>query len=92
MGSERQVEANRGNALRSTGPKTPAGKRVVARNAVRHGLLSRELVLPDESPSMLNELRARLRADLRPEGTSRTFSSTGSSRASGGCAVSGASR
>jgi hypothetical protein len=69
MGSERQVEANRGNALRSTGPKTLAGKRVVARNAVKHGLLSRELVLPDESPSMLNELRARLRADLRPEGT-----------------------
>ena|SRR5205809_332617 len=69
MGSERKVEANRRNALLSTGPKTPAGKRAVARNAVKHGLLSRELVLPNESRSVLDELRARLRAHFRPEGT-----------------------
>ena len=38
MTSFRQIEANRGNALRSTGPKTEAGKRRSRRNAVRHGL------------------------------------------------------
>ena len=69
MGSERQVEANRRNALRSTGPRTPAGKRAVARNAVKHGLLSRELVLPEESQLVLEELRVRLRANLQPVGT-----------------------
>jgi len=42
MTSERQVEANRQNAKKSTGPRTPAGKAVVALNGMKHGLLSRE--------------------------------------------------
>jgi len=36
--SYRQIEANRRNALKSTGPKTEAGKQASRRNAVRHGL------------------------------------------------------
>lgn len=43
--SERRVQANRRNALRSTGPKTERGKRTVARNAIKHGLLAREVVI-----------------------------------------------
>jgi hypothetical protein len=38
MTSERQVSANRANARASTGPKTPAGRVRVRRNALRHGL------------------------------------------------------
>src|SRR6516164_2317033 len=38
MTSYRQIEANRRNALRSTGPRTEAGKLQSRRNAVRHGL------------------------------------------------------
>jgi hypothetical protein len=38
MASLSQIEANRRNALRSTGPKSEAGKRRSRRNAVRHGL------------------------------------------------------
>ena len=38
MTSFRQIEANRCNALKSTGPRSEAGKRVSRRNAVRHGL------------------------------------------------------
>jgi hypothetical protein len=38
MTSFRQIEANRRNAIKSTGLKTEAGKRRSRRNAVRHGL------------------------------------------------------
>ena len=38
VASERQIEANRRNASRSTGPRSAAGKKRVAHNAYRHGL------------------------------------------------------
>ena len=38
MATDRQIAANRANALRSTGPKTAAGRWRSSRNAVRHGL------------------------------------------------------
>ena len=43
--SERRIQANRRNALRSTGPKTARGKRTVSRNAIKHGFLAREVVI-----------------------------------------------
>jgi len=46
MTSYRQIEANRRNALKSTGPKAEAGKQVSRCNAVRHGLTA-ETVLGD---------------------------------------------
>jgi len=50
MTTIRKIEANRRNAQKSTGPKTPEGKAAVARNALKHGLLSRNPVLPGEDP------------------------------------------
>jgi hypothetical protein len=38
VASEKQIAANRANALRSTGPRTAVGKRRSSRNAFRHGL------------------------------------------------------
>lgn len=38
MATLRQLEANRANASRSTGPRTTAGKHATSRNALRHGL------------------------------------------------------
>src|ERR1700761_6809000 len=38
MASQKQIEANRRNALRSTGPRTATGKSISSRNAFRHGL------------------------------------------------------
>ena len=38
MASQRKIEANRTNALRSTGPRTEAGKARSRRNALKHGL------------------------------------------------------
>jgi hypothetical protein len=46
MTSLRQIEANRRNAIRSTGPSTEQGKRRSRRNALRHGLCA-ETVIDD---------------------------------------------
>jgi hypothetical protein len=44
MSSFRQIEANRRNALRSTGPNTEDGKRRSRRNALRHGLSAETVI------------------------------------------------
>jgi hypothetical protein len=43
--SVRQIEANRNNALKSTGPRTRHGKAFSRLNALKHGMLAREVVL-----------------------------------------------
>ena len=68
MTSDSKAEANRQNALKSTGPKTLEGKAAVRLNAVKHGLLSEQVLLPDEDEDALSELSERLRAELQPEG------------------------
>src|SRR5260221_13990986 len=47
--SDKRLAANRLNALRSTGPKTPAGKRRVSTNALKHGLRATTHLCPEES-------------------------------------------
>ena len=68
MTSQRKAEANRKNALKSTGPRTSEGKAAVRLNAMRHGLLSKEVLLPGEDADALRELDERLRAELQPSG------------------------
>lgn len=68
MASEKQVQANRRNALKGTGPKTPEGKAAIKLNARTHGLLSQEVLLPGEDEEALKELDENLRAELQPLG------------------------
>ena len=40
MATQKQIEANRANAQKSTGAKTEAGKKTSSMNAMKHGLLN----------------------------------------------------
>lgn len=66
------VNRNRKNAMRSTGPTTRAGKRAAKWNALKHGLLAKEVVIEQgDGKESKTEFRALLQAlidDLRPEG------------------------
>src|ERR1017187_2137603 len=55
--SIRRQEANRANAQKSTGPKTPEGKAKVAGNALRHGLCASNFVILTEDVGQFNEYR-----------------------------------
>ena len=68
MTTERQKAANRANARRSTGPKTPKGKAAVRLNAIRHGLFTRDAVLPGEDSDAFEELWNEVWAELSPVG------------------------
>ena len=63
-----QIKANQSNAQKSTGPVTEDGKRVVAGNAVKHGIFSKQLILSDENSSEYQVLLEGLQAELRPVG------------------------
>lgn len=67
MTSERRISANRANALKSTGPKTPTGKAVSSKNNLRHGLLARTVVLDGESLERFTTLLYALRDELQPQ-------------------------
>ena len=63
MTSYRQIEANRRNALKSTGPRTEAGKEVSRRNAVRHGLTAETVIGALEDAEDYRAFEAAVTAD-----------------------------
>ena len=67
MTTRKQRAANRRNAKKSTGPKTPEGKAKSAQNATKHGLLSGRPLLADEDPAAYEEHRLTLLHELWPE-------------------------
>lgn len=72
MASEKQKQANKKNAKLSSGPKTPAGKSKVAKNAIQHGIFTKELVInAGDGKEDLDDYKALLdglMADLLPQG------------------------
>jgi hypothetical protein len=68
MASQKQIEANKANAKKSTGPKTEAGKLRSSMNAVTHGLTATSILIRGESAEDFETLRAALEKEYQPQG------------------------
>jgi hypothetical protein len=68
MISKQQLEANRGNALLSTGPKTEEGKKHSRLNALRHGITGQVSTMTDEDRAAHDTFSKVLMKDLAPDG------------------------
>jgi hypothetical protein len=66
MSTINQVSASRANGARSLGPVTPEGKKRSSRNAVRHGLLARCVVLDNELRECFDRHHAQFLDCFRP--------------------------
>jgi len=66
--SQDLLTANRANAQKSTGPKTSEGKAASKLNAVKHGILSREVLVTGEDHQELTALQEWFEEDLQPVG------------------------
>lgn len=70
--SRKQLEANKKNTQKG-GVKTPEGKEIIKYNALKLGLLAKEVVVTvgegAENPEEFNALLEDLKAQLAPEGT-----------------------
>src|SRR5271169_6738399 len=72
MISEKQLAANRGNALLSHGPTSEAGKNRSRLNALRHGLTGQVTTMTDEDRAAHDQFSSALMKDLAPEGAMET--------------------
>ncbi len=66
MASLRQIDANRRNAQKSTGPKSPQGKAASSLNALKTGIHSETAVLPCEDRAAHDALVAAYYQRFRP--------------------------
>jgi hypothetical protein len=64
--NEKRAAANRQNAAKSTGPRTPEGKAASSKNRLAHGLCSASLLLHGEDPADFDALRQQLHQTFAP--------------------------
>jgi len=68
MATLKQIEANRKNALLSTGPVTDAAKAAVRFNALKSGIDAASQIIPGEDPELLKTLAEGFIASWKPAG------------------------
>ncbi len=64
--SASRLAANRANAQKSTGPRTAEGKAASSKNALRHGLTAKTVVLSVEDPAEYEAFRATIIDSFAP--------------------------
>lgn len=67
MATTAQIAANRQNALKSTGPKSPEGKNTAAQNSLKHGLSARQVVIRSEDQAEFDLYRQQFLEELAPD-------------------------
>ena len=67
MTSLKQIEANRRNAQKSTGPTSAEGKQRASRNALRHGLTAETVIVPLEDVEDYEAFEESVAASFDPE-------------------------
>jgi hypothetical protein len=73
MASSAQIQANRLNAQKSTGPRTPEGKRASSQNALKSGLDAESQFVPGESPQEFAALQAEYFERFAPTSPEQRF-------------------
>jgi hypothetical protein len=68
MATQSQIDANRRNAQKSTGPTTPEGRAAVRHNALKHGLTSEVLIPMDEQRPAFDLLCDAFITEYQPVG------------------------
>ncbi|MDH4120500.1 MAG: hypothetical protein OEV94_02195 [Deltaproteobacteria bacterium] len=75
--SPEKIAANRLNAKKSTGPKTPRGKNISKMNAEQNGFFSEEAIIKHgfgkEDPKAFEQLRSAFYMDLAPQGAMEIY-------------------
>jgi len=66
MATDKQTEANRQNAQKSTGPRTAEGKARSSMNHVTTGIDAKSAIIPGEDPAQLQSLADRICAECQP--------------------------
>src|SRR3954467_13681538 len=66
MATARQIDANRRNAQKSTGPKTEEGKQRTRFNSLKHGLGAIHVPLPHEDPNEYTHILTGLMDTYQP--------------------------
>jgi hypothetical protein len=62
----KKIAANRANAQKSTGPRTPEGRIRAALNSLKHGLNSKHVVVPGEVAADFADFRRALQDEFQP--------------------------
>ena len=72
MSTQKQINANRKNAQKSTGPKSDEGKAAVSQNAVKHGIFAQS-VITGENQADYEAFHDNLLTEMNPVGTMETI-------------------